>query len=340
MAAGDALLGESLAQGLYEQAHWYTVGVFEKYGDPRVNNYHLMQTPWPTIGATILYYWFVRHAGPRLMRNRKPYQILPLVRVYNLMMAAWNGYGFYTGCHLVNYGLDTIGCRPVDPYQRDEKTLNQIYYGWMFFTSRLVEFADTVFFVLRKKDTQVTSFHVFHHSSVPTCTWVFLKFLPGGNSGIFPFINSGIHTIMYTYYFLATFPSMRPYLGWKKYLTQLQIGQFLVIIACCLQPLFIPGCKFPRAFLLFMVGFSFVFIYLFVDFYLKCYRKSAGRTGGSQKQTQIKHEEEELRRLEAAAATSRSHDDRINNNNSASIQDRNHIGGGAGGGPSSAKKSQ
>lgn len=262
------------SMSLYDTGHFYTVGVFEKYGDPRVSNYHLMRTPWPTMFATLLYYWFVRSVGPKMMRHRKPAQILPLVRVYNLMMAAWNGFGFLIGCQLVNYGLDTLGCRPIDPYQRDEKSLTQIYYGWMFFTSRLVEFADTIFFVLRKKDSQLTSFHVFHHSCVPTVTWFFLKFAPGGNSAIFPFINTAIHTIMYSYYLLATFPRMRPYLGWKKYLTQMQIVQFLIIIACCLQPLFIPGCQFPRALSVIMVAFSFVFIYLFVDFYSKCYNNN------------------------------------------------------------------
>lgn len=269
----DSVSGSHAAGGLYETAHYYSVGVFEKHGDPRVSNYFLMRTPWPTICLTMLYYWFVRSIGPRMMRDKKPYEILPLIRAYNLLMAAWNAFGFYNGALLVNYGLDTIGCRPVDPFQRDEKTLNQIYYGWMFFTSRLIEFADTIFFVLRKKNSQLTSFHVFHHSSVPTITWFFLKFAPGGNSGIFPFINSIIHTVMYTYYFMATFPGLQPYLGWKKYLTQVQIVQFLIIIAVCCQPLFIPGCKFPRVLLLIMVALSFVFIYLFVDFYLKSYNK-------------------------------------------------------------------
>ena len=62
----------SLVSGLYQQAHFLSVGVFEKYGDPRVSHYYLMRTPWPTIGATLLYYWFVRIAGPRMLRNRKP----------------------------------------------------------------------------------------------------------------------------------------------------------------------------------------------------------------------------------------------------------------------------
>lgn len=263
----------TMLQNLYQGLHFATVGVFDKYGDPRVANYPLMRTPWPTIMLTLIYYSFVRSIGPRLMRDRKPYQILSIVRVYSLAMAIWNGFGFHMAYQLLDGGRDCLGCQPVDPFDRSEKKLASIYYGHMFFTSRLVEFADTIFFVLRKKDNQVSSFHVFHHSSVPTAVWFFLKFAPGGNSGIFPFVNTLIHTVMYTYYSLATFPAAKPYLGWKKYLTQAQIIQFLIIISVCVQPLFIPGCNYPRILLLVTIAFSFIFIYLFVDFYLKSYRK-------------------------------------------------------------------
>lgn len=265
--------GGALGQ-LYDFAHYYSVGVYEKYGDPRVAGYPLMRTPWPTILLTLIYYSFVRSIGPRVMRDKKAYEILPLIRIYNLGMAMWNCFGFVVASQLLNYGFETLGCQPADPSKRDERTLSQIYYGYMFFTSRLIEFADTVFFVLRKKDSQVSSFHVFHHSSVPTATWFFLKFAPGGNSGIFPYVNTLIHTIMYSYYFLATFPSMRPFLGWKKYLTQLQIFQFLVIIAVSCQPLFIPGCKVPQILQYVTIAFSIIFIYLFLDFYIKSYNDS------------------------------------------------------------------
>ena len=36
-------------------------------------------------------------------------------------------------------------------------------------------------------------------------------------------INSFIHIVMYTYYGLSVFPSLRKYLWWKRYLTQLQL---------------------------------------------------------------------------------------------------------------------
>lgn len=50
---------------------------------------------------------------------------------------------------------------------------------WWYYISKLTEFADTVFFVLRKKDSQVTFLHLYHHSLTPLETWILVKFLAG-----------------------------------------------------------------------------------------------------------------------------------------------------------------
>lgn len=36
-------------------------------------------------------------------------------------------------------------------------------------------------------------------------------------------LNSFIHVLMYSYYGLSAVPAMRPYLWWKKYITQGQL---------------------------------------------------------------------------------------------------------------------
>lgn len=47
--------------------------------------------------------------------------------------------------------------------------------------------------------------------------------------GLFGLFNTLIHSIMYSYYALASFgPHMQKYLWWKRYITQLQLLQFLV----------------------------------------------------------------------------------------------------------------
>lgn len=236
-----------------------------------------MKTPWPVVAMCVSYLWFVKIIGPSLMNDRKAYELFTFIRVYNLLMVAWNGFGFYMACLLLNYGLDTFGCAPIDTTARDEKSIRIIQYGYIFLLSRLVEFVDTICFVLRKKTRQISGFHVFHHFSVPIAVWFFVKFAPGGNSAIFPFLNSFIHTVMYSYYFLATFKAARPYLGWKKFLTQFQIVQFIIMILHSTQPLFIPGCKFPRTFLYINIFFSIIFIYLFTKFYIDNYGRQTVR---------------------------------------------------------------
>lgn len=256
---------------------YYSSDFFDQYGDPRLAGFPLMKTPWPVVAMCVSYLWFVKIIGPSLMNDRKAYELFSFIRIYNLIMVLWNGFGFYMACKLLNYGLDTFGCQPIDPNARDEQSMRIIQYGYIFLLSRLVEFVDTICFVLRKKHRQISGFHVFHHFSVPIAVWFFVKFAPGGNSAIFPFLNSFIHTVMYSYYFLATFKSARPYLGWKKFLTQFQIVQFIIMILHSTQPLFIPGCKFPRTFLYINIFFSVIFIYLFTKFYIENYGKQTVR---------------------------------------------------------------
>lgn len=265
---------------------------FDKYGDPRVAHFPLMRTPWPIIGMCVSYLWFVKVIGPALMRDRKAFELFHFIRVYNLLMVLVNFAGFAVACQLLNYGLDTFGCQPINTKDTSTKTTQIILYGYIFLLSRLIEFIDTICFVLRKKKSQISGFHVFHHFSVPIAVWFFVKFAPGGNSGIFPFINTLIHTIMYTYYFLATFKSARPYLGWKKFLTQFQIVQFFIIILHSAQPLFIADCQFPRTFLYINIFFSVVFIYLFTKFYIDNYGKQTVRvaaTVGRRISQQVQH---------------------------------------------------
>lgn len=57
---------------------------------------------------------------------------------------------------------------------------HQIWKGtWWYLVLKLVELLDTVFFVLRKKQNQVSFLHVYHHTIMAVFTWGYLKYLPG-----------------------------------------------------------------------------------------------------------------------------------------------------------------
>lgn len=58
----------------------------------------------------------------------------------------------------------------------------------------------------------------------------------GGHITLLCILNSFIHVVMYGYYLLAAMgPRVRPYLWWKKYLTTMQMIQFVIIFVHSFQ---------------------------------------------------------------------------------------------------------
>ncbi|GBP70072.1 Elongation of very long chain fatty acids protein AAEL008004 [Eumeta japonica] len=59
-------------------------------------------------------------------------------------------------------------------------------------------------------------------------------------------INSGVHTVMYSYYLISAVRPLwiRPW--WKKYITQLQILQFLVLFIHFGHALLDTECEYPK----------------------------------------------------------------------------------------------
>lgn len=50
---------------------------------------------------------------------------------------------------------------------------------YVYYLSKLTEFCDTIFFVLRKKKTQITWLHLYHHALTPMEAWLLVKFISG-----------------------------------------------------------------------------------------------------------------------------------------------------------------
>jgi elongation of very long chain fatty acids protein 7 len=78
---------------------------------------------------------------------------------------------------------------------------------------------------------------------------------------------------MYLYYFLAALgPKIQPYLWWKRYLTVMQMGQFVLIMLHTFQLLFI-DCDFPKIFVWWIGMHAIMFYFLFRNFYNEAYTK-------------------------------------------------------------------
>lgn len=91
------------------------------------------------------------------------------------------------------------------------------------------------------------------------------------------FVNTFVHIVMYSYYFLTAFgPRIQPYLWWKKYLTTLQMVQFVLVMIHAFQLLFI-DCNYPKAFVWWIGMHAFMFYFLFRDFYIQTYKKQKSK---------------------------------------------------------------
>ncbi|KAG2467049.1 ELOV5 protein, partial [Polypterus senegalus] len=85
-------------------------------------------------------------------------------------------------------------------------------------------------------------------------------------------LNSFIHVLMYSYYGLSAVPAMRPYLWWKKYITQGQLVQFVLTVIQTSCAVLWP-CGFPMGWLYFQICYMLSLIVLFSNFYIKTYKK-------------------------------------------------------------------
>lgn len=50
---------------------------------------------------------------------------------------------------------------------------------WLYYMAKVIELLDTVFFVLRKKNSQVSFLHLYHHTLMPMCAFVGVKYFAG-----------------------------------------------------------------------------------------------------------------------------------------------------------------
>lgn len=240
--------------------------------DPRVDNWLFMSSVWPVVACCFLYYMTVRVWGPRFMKHREPYEITKIMLIYNFIQTVFSGWLFIRACYLWFGGSYNWNCEPVD-YSQNPTALAALDMTWWYHFSKYVDYLDSFFFVLRKKYSHLSTLHVVHHGIMPFTTWWGIKFVGGGHTTFCGFLNMGIHTVMYFYYFLAALgPQMQKYLWWKRYLTTMQMVQFFAFTLHAVQPIFI-DCGFPPFYCFIILGHGAMFFAMFANFYVQAYLK-------------------------------------------------------------------
>lgn len=87
---------------------------------------------------------------------------------------------------------------------------------------------------------------------------------------------------MYFYYMVAAMgPQYQKFLWWKKYMTTIQLVQFVLIMAYMVT-IALKGCNMPKTLTLFFMVNTVIFMYLFGNFYRRTYNsKKGGNAGGA-----------------------------------------------------------
>uniref|UniRef100_A0A2L2YE57 Elongation of very long chain fatty acids protein n=2 Tax=Parasteatoda tepidariorum TaxID=114398 RepID=A0A2L2YE57_PARTP len=262
-------------------------------GDPTIRSWVLVDSYYMPFLLSAIYVLFIKKIGPAFMENRKPFMLRNVMIVYNFCIVI-----AYAACILLlaYFFLTTDAyskiCAPT-VVEINDYTYWATGAGWCIYILKYIEFADTVFFVLRKKNYLITNLHVIHHSSLPILCWIFLRTETSGFQFIPAVINAFVHIIMYTYYGLAAMgPKYQKYLWWKQYLTKIQMLQFIVVLIFVLVIIPLTGCKTSQHAIYIDIFFAILFLGLFYNFYTKTYSKPLHTNGKVEMNGNVIHAKE------------------------------------------------
>nr|XP_040050838.1 elongation of very long chain fatty acids protein 7a isoform X1 [Gasterosteus aculeatus aculeatus] len=247
---------------------------FLQNADRRTASWFLMSSPLPQTVIIAAYIYFVHSLGPRLMENRKALDLRGVLIVYNFGVVALSLYMCYEFV-VSGWGTGyTFHCDPVD-YSDSPQGLRMAATCWLYYFSKFIEMLDTIFFVLRKRNSQVTFLHVYHHSVMPFTWWFGVRFSAGGMGTFHALLNCIVHVIMYTYYGLTALgPKYQKYLWWKKHLTTIQLIQFVIVTSHISQYFFMKDCNYQFPIFVYIIAaYGLIFLFLFLNFWYHAYTK-------------------------------------------------------------------
>lgn len=214
--------------------------------------------------------------------RRKAYDLNNIVIIHNSLLSIGSGVLFIAIVSELYHLITTTSFWSVycDPYGiHTTGRITYIYYVNYIF--KYIELLDTVLLALRSKP--MPFLHVYHHAATLVLCWSQLS--AGSCVQWIPItINLFIHVVMYAYY---TLHALRIDVWWKRYLTMLQITQFVVaLIGCCggltfkmLANLGILestqyNCHGDYSIAIFGLGILATYLILFIDLYNNSYKKN------------------------------------------------------------------
>ncbi|KAL1920261.1 uncharacterized protein VTP21DRAFT_1407 [Calcarisporiella thermophila] len=244
------------------------------------------ETPLSTnteVFTACILYLVIIFGGQYLMRNREPFQLRGLFQAHNFILSV-GSLGllllFFEQLFPIVYrqGFLYAVCNQSAFTQR----LELLYY--INYLYKYYELIDTLFLVLKKK--KLDFLHYYHHSM--TAVLCYTQLVGRTSVSWVPItLNLLVHVLMYYYYMRA---SMGHRIWWKRYLTTMQITQFVIdlfVIYFCSYTYFahahfpfLPNmgfCSGTVGAALFGCYLLTSYLVLFINFYIQTYKKNAAK---------------------------------------------------------------
>jgi len=242
---------------------------------------------WVIIVLCSCYLVFVL-GGHRIMLNKEAIALRNLQVAHNAIMF------IYSLLSTIAMGLGVLFDTPYTSFNQmicdGEDALFTGFNSWVLFCfliSKMWEFVDTIFLVLGKH--RLRFLHVYHHVITLPLSWL-LYVDHSANGTICAWTNMFVHTPMYYYYTIAALGGT---VWWKKYITQIQIIQFIfcmavmVYDAVLLRPADSTHCLVHKTYPYYSIIWSGViyvtFLVLFIKLYIDNYKSRKQNVGAEKK---------------------------------------------------------
>ena len=165
--------------------------------------------------------------------------------------------------------------------------------------NKIIELSDTIFMIVRGKTNQVTTLHVWHHMLLLWSWYLVVRYACNGDAYFGAVTNSITHVLIYLYYTMTTFGYETTH--WKKYLTSLQMVQFVVcgIHACyCLY-----AENYPSHLCWLNIFVQINMMVLFNSFYKRKYGTTTSTTSTVVQEEKKEKKQEKTESTESTAST-------------------------------------
>lgn len=226
----------------------------------------------PLLG-TLGYLLFV-FVGKRVMADREAFQPTQWMIVYNLYQTLFNIWATVSFIQEVASLGGRVWGLHVD---RSPSGSSLGFVIWAHYNNKYVEFFDTAFMVLRKKNEQVSFLHVYHHFLLVWAWYFVCRYACGGDAYFGALMNSIIHVIMYSYYLLSLLKVPCP---WKSHVTMAQMVQFVVCATHAGYVYYLGDEYFPRPLAILNIFIMSNMLALFGNFFYHRYiKKGKGGKG-------------------------------------------------------------